>query len=347
MEGTTTQTLGSNGKLYDIAHQQFFQADQIRGLGVFKPGDTPKDGRRVLAQPMHDPAAVNPLNSSGPFASVQIAADGSTAAFVPARRAMTWQLTDGNGTPVIRERYWLTFQPGEIRSCTSCHGLNTKDQSGKPTPFNEPQALHKLLQFYKSGGLSGGGGGGAGDADGDGFPNELEIAYGSDPNSPGSTPFGGAPAGTIQTPKLSKFDIKLNFAKSGMDQVNLGGMVSIPADFAPAQKELFIFTGSITQHFILDAKGSAKAANASCKLGLKIKKGKVAAQTAKFTAMFRKGSYAAGFAAANLLGTADAKNQARTVRIYLLLNPTVYMLDAPIIYSAKKGKMGSGKLKLK
>jgi hypothetical protein len=27
-------------------------------------------------------------------------------------------------------------------------------------------------------------------------------------------PFGGAPAGTIQTPTLSKFDIKLNFAKS-------------------------------------------------------------------------------------------------------------------------------------
>ena len=38
------------------------------------------------------------------------------AAFVPARRAMTWQLTDPAGAPVVRERYWLTFQPGEIRT---------------------------------------------------------------------------------------------------------------------------------------------------------------------------------------------------------------------------------------
>lgn len=346
VEGTTTQTIGSAGsKIYDVAHEQFFQADQIRGLGVFKAGDTPKAGRRVLAQVMHDPAAVNPFNSSGPAGSVQIAEDGSTAAFVPARRAMTWQLTDGAGTPVVRERYWLTFQPGEIRSCTSCHGLNTKDQAGHPVPFNQPQALHNLLKFYKAGGLNGLGT--PDDTDGDGFPNELEIAYGSDPNDPTSTPFGGAPAGTIQPLKLSKFDIKLNFAKSSMDQVSLGGTVSVPADFTRLKSELFIFAGPVIHHCILDRSGTFKTVNASCKLSIKTQKGKIPAQTAKFTALFKKGNYAAGFAAANLTGAADAKNQPRTVRIYVLLRPTVYMLDASIVYSAKKGKMGTGKLKTK
>jgi len=31
------------------------------------------------------------------------------AAFLPARRAMTHQLTDTNGAPVVRERYWITI----------------------------------------------------------------------------------------------------------------------------------------------------------------------------------------------------------------------------------------------
>ena len=346
--GTTTQTLGNGGKLYDIAHQQYFQADQIRGLGIFNTGDTPKEGRRVLAQVMHDTAAINPVNSDGPVGSVQIASDGSTAAFVPARRAMTWQLTDGSGTPVVRERYWLTFAPGEIRSCTSCHGLNTKDQAGNPTPVNEPLALHKLLQFYKAGGANGlGPGSTPGDADSDGFPDALEVAYGSSPSDPNSTPFGGAPAGAIQPLKLSRFDIKLNFAKSGQDQVTLGGTLNVPAGFAPSKTEVFIFTGGVAQHFFLDGKGAAKTATASCKLSLKAKKGQVLAQTSKFSAMFHKGTLAAGFAAANLTGTADVKNSARTVQIFLLFNKTVYELDAPIVYSAKKGKTGTGKLKTK
>jgi len=78
------------------------------------------------------------------------------AAFVPARRALTWQLTDAGGQGVVRERYWLTFQPGEIRMCTSCHGPNSRDQEGKSVPANQPEALRSLLRFWKAE-LGGGG----------------------------------------------------------------------------------------------------------------------------------------------------------------------------------------------
>ena len=64
----------------------------------------------------------NPANPAGPAGSAAIAADGSMAAFIPARRAMSWQMTDPAGTGVVRERYWVTFQPGELRVCASCHG---------------------------------------------------------------------------------------------------------------------------------------------------------------------------------------------------------------------------------
>jgi hypothetical protein len=131
----------AGGKVYDISHFQIFQADQLRGLKT-------KDGRRPIAQVMHDPKVKNPA-TTGPSGSVKIAADGSTAAFVPARRALAWQTTDAAGNAVVRERVWVTFQPGEVRVCASCHGVNSKDQSGAPPPTNKPAALAELMQFWK------------------------------------------------------------------------------------------------------------------------------------------------------------------------------------------------------
>ncbi|TAH36402.1 MAG: hypothetical protein EYC70_11425 [Planctomycetota bacterium] len=141
------QSLGAGGRVYDVAHWQLYQADLLRGLG----GTTnPSPGRRVLAQPLHDALAANPPNPGGPPGSVGVAADGSAAAFVPARRALSWQLTDPAGTPVVRERYWLSFQSGEIRACGSCHGVNTRDQAGQLPPQNVPQALVTLLQHWQA-----------------------------------------------------------------------------------------------------------------------------------------------------------------------------------------------------
>ncbi len=149
--GTATQTIGAGGKIYDISHLQFFQADQIRGFGMRNTNSQPSAGRRVLAQPLHDTAAsTNNLPTSGPVGSVQLGIDGSMAAFLPARRAMTWQLTDPVGSPVVRERYWVTFQPGEIRTCASCHGVNTTDQANHATPVNKPEALRTLLLDWKA-----------------------------------------------------------------------------------------------------------------------------------------------------------------------------------------------------
>lgn len=123
-----------------------FQADQVPGYGGVS---SPRAGRRPLAQVLHEPKARNPANATGPAGSVRLGLDGSSAAFVPARRAMTWQLTDSAGKAVVRERNWISFQPGEIRTCASCHGLNSKDQAGQPTPTNKPEALRALLRHWK------------------------------------------------------------------------------------------------------------------------------------------------------------------------------------------------------
>ncbi|MFZ2452084.1 MAG: hypothetical protein WAW36_16335 [Methylovulum miyakonense] len=149
--GSGTQTVTNNGKIYEVAHFQAFQADQIRGLtGGYST--MPKAGRRVLAQPLHSVTANPPLSAGAPKGSVKIANDGSVAMLLPTRRALSWQLTDPQGKFVVRERNWLSMQPGEIRTCPVCHGINTKDQIGQPTPTNKPEALRELLTYLKANG---------------------------------------------------------------------------------------------------------------------------------------------------------------------------------------------------
>lgn len=146
------QTVSKPGKIYDIQYMQFFQADLLRGIGLRNANSAPRAGRRVLAQEMHDPLTDNAptANPSAPAGSVRIASDGSVAAMVPARRAMTWQTTSPNGEAVVRERYWLTFQPGEIRTCANCHGVNRESQASLPPSTNPPEALRELLRHWKT-----------------------------------------------------------------------------------------------------------------------------------------------------------------------------------------------------
>jgi hypothetical protein len=135
--GTGTQSLGDEGRVYEVENLQILQGDLIRGYEF-------KQGRRVIAQPMHEVPLVNPPVYTADGA-VEIGDDGSMAAIVPAQRALSWQLLDTQGEPVVRERYWLSFQPGEIRVCASCHGVNRMDQTLAPLPTNTPMALTRLL----------------------------------------------------------------------------------------------------------------------------------------------------------------------------------------------------------
>src|SRR4029078_1454171 len=67
--------------------------------------------------------------------------------------ALLWELlaNDATKTSQVKERFWVTFQKGEIRTCTNCHGINTKDQTGTPgAPSNPPAALAALLTQWKA-----------------------------------------------------------------------------------------------------------------------------------------------------------------------------------------------------
>ncbi|HWM85590.1 MAG TPA: hypothetical protein VNO33_07125 [Kofleriaceae bacterium] len=133
-------SIAQGGTVYDVSHIQFVQGNLLRAY------DDGNRGRRVLARPMSGAELVT--DPDGPAGSVALATDGSMAAFVPARRAMSWQLVAPEGSAVVRERNWVSFRAGEIRVCASCHGINKESQTGDPVPVNEPEALRSLLQDW-------------------------------------------------------------------------------------------------------------------------------------------------------------------------------------------------------
>jgi hypothetical protein len=148
-----TKNVPHGGRVYDVDRFQILQGDLTRGYGAGR--GEPSPGRRVYVKPLHNSAqhplfdTVLPPIAGAPAGTVKLAADGSLAAIVPAGRALTWQLMSPANEPVVRERVWVSFAPGEIRTCASCHGINSQTHNGLGEPQNPPQALRDLLQAWK------------------------------------------------------------------------------------------------------------------------------------------------------------------------------------------------------
>jgi len=72
---------------------------------------------------------------------VPVEADGSAHFVVPADRAIFLQALDENFREIQRERTYVNYAPGEVRSCTGCHGQ--RNYSPPPVGPNPPLALRR------------------------------------------------------------------------------------------------------------------------------------------------------------------------------------------------------------
>ena len=68
---------------------------------------------------------------------VPVEADGSAHFVVPADRNIFLQALDENFQEIQRERTYVNYAPGEVRSCTGCHGQanRTASSADSPTPL--------------------------------------------------------------------------------------------------------------------------------------------------------------------------------------------------------------------
>ena len=68
---------------------------------------------------------------------VPVEKDGSAHFLVPADRSIFFQALDEDFREIQRERTYVNYRPGEVRSCTGCHGQGTRTASSieSPTPL--------------------------------------------------------------------------------------------------------------------------------------------------------------------------------------------------------------------
>ncbi len=72
---------------------------------------------------------------------VPVEVDGSAHFVVPADRAIFLQALDANFREIQRERTYVNYKPGEVRSCTGCHGQGT--HASAPTRSTTPLAVKR------------------------------------------------------------------------------------------------------------------------------------------------------------------------------------------------------------
>jgi hypothetical protein len=81
---------------------------------------------------------------------VPVESDGSAQFVVPANRSIFFQALDANFREIQRERTYVNYAPGEVRSCTGCHGQSNRTASlpastmplalARPASIPQPQS---------------------------------------------------------------------------------------------------------------------------------------------------------------------------------------------------------------
>jgi len=196
------------------------------------------------------------------------------------------------------------------------------------------------------------------DTDADGFPDELELAIGSDPVSALSTPMtvlknstGNIPAGALAGSLPAKpfflapsgVSLRLNFnsQKPFRDSISLKGSLPLPPNFTAPTQPVVVFIGGLVVNGLLNEKGSYS--NTINTVKIKVGNGGTsrAGRNAPLSAKM-KGAFAGNFSDEGFVN-ADVQKSASSVVVYVLVGGQYFSATAKTSYSAKQDKSGSAK----
>ncbi len=174
------------------------------------------------------------------------------------------------------------------------------------------------------------------DSDGDGFPDDLEVFLGTDPNNPASNPFVGVAREASRVLNIQQMSIKLNFASAAQDTIAVKGTLQLDPNFNPAGQTAVIYVSGVIAKVNLDLKPSTSTPSFTRKFSVR-------GGTVPYTIGFGKGNFKAK------LGTIGLTNETvkvpRTVGtvVAVFVNNTLYISDKVLTYTAHQNKSGTAK----
>ncbi len=176
------------------------------------------------------------------------------------------------------------------------------------------------------------------DADGDGFPDDLEVLLGTDPNNPASNPFTGG-VGTITVLNITTESVKLNFAKVGADTVTLKGSLLLAPGFDPLGKPAVIYVSGLAAKVTINAKTSSSLPSLKVKNPSKTLFGGFTT----FSATLGKGDFKAKLAAVGMTNENVLLPRSVSTMVIVFFNNTIYTSNKALTYKAHFGKNGTAK----
>lgn len=141
---------------------------------------------------------------------------------------------------------------------------------------------------------------------------------------------------------VAKASIKLNFAKSNSDTIAYSGTMDVPPFFHPGGSQIVLEVGGVKKTLLLNDKAQAVTGGDSVKITLNKKADLTKASTAKFSASFKKGTFAEMLAGSGLTN-ADAKSAPLTVLFRISVAGQSMNVAKSMAWTAKKGKSGAAK----
>ena len=177
------------------------------------------------------------------------------------------------------------------------------------------------------------------DSDGDGFPDDLEVYVGTDPNNPNSNPFTGG-KGSVLVLNVQQMSVKLNFKSSSQDSITVKGTVDIPAGTVTTGKPAIIYVSGIAAQPVPNAKSASNKGNASgvSSLSLKARGG-----SATFSFTFNNGNFRTKLANVGMTNEDVLTPRTVSTLVVLFVNNTLYRSDKVLTYTAHQGKSGTAK----
>ena len=158
------------------------------------------------------------------------------------------------------------------------------------------------------------------DTDGDGFPDDIEIAYGSSPTSAASTPTGAAAKPFI------KFALTRVIVRRAPDRIDLRGILHVPAGLRLTGQKVVVDAGGNATAFTLNGSGSGTTGDSFLRIGTNA--ASFRDREARFTLKLK------GTLLANLLLNAphDAQGRATLLSVNILFNGVLLNSTANLKY---------------